>query len=178
MMRSLLLAVLGLAVAVSADKLVDFPIAADAVTYLDGTWTATAAGTTSGKCTFTEGQDWTKSGGGPSGTAARASTRQDCCDLCAQEPACVKAVFIENNKYPESCWLKEAADIAGGAVKKSGVVSCSKVSSTPSPPAFTIKAKVPGDLITDLQTAALVGDPLYELNFKNATMWDSYVWTY
>lgn len=37
MMRSLLLAVLGLAVAVSADKLVDFPIAADAVTYLDGT---------------------------------------------------------------------------------------------------------------------------------------------
>jgi len=87
-------------------------------------------------------------------------------------------VFIENNKYPESCWLKEAADIAGGAVKKSGVVSCSKVSSTPSPPAFTIKAKVPGDLITDLQTAALVGDPLYELNFKNATMWDSYVWTY
>jgi hypothetical protein len=28
--------------------------------------------------------------------------------------------------------------------------------------------KVPGDLITDLQAAALVGDPLYELNFKNA----------
>ena len=51
----------------------------------------------------------------------------------------------------------------------------------PPPPqraAYTIKAKVPGDLITDLQAASLVGDPLYELNFMNATMWDSYVWTY
>lgn len=38
MVRSLLLAVLSVAAAaVSADKLVDFPIAADAVTYLDGT---------------------------------------------------------------------------------------------------------------------------------------------
>ena len=37
------------------------------------------------------------------------------------------------------------------------------------PPAYTIKAKVPGDLITDLQAASLVGDPLYELNFLNAT---------
>ena len=50
----------------------------------------------------------------------------------------------------------------------------------PPPPggSCTIKAKVPGDLITDLQAASLVGDPLYELNFMNATMWDSYVWTY
>jgi hypothetical protein len=24
----------------------------------------------------------------------------------------------------------------------------------------------------------MVGDPLYELNFKNATLWDDFVWTY
>ena len=41
-----------------------------------------------------------------------------------------------------------------------------------------IKGSVPGDLITDLQAASLVGDPLFELNFKNATMWDHYTWTY
>lgn len=45
-------------------------------------------------------------------------------------------------------------------------------------PAQTIRGSVPGDLITDLQAASLVGDPLFELNFKNATMWDTYVWTY
>eukprot|EP01046_Picozoa_sp_COSAG06_P002943 COSAG06_NODE_108_length_23594_cov_43.013450_12_plen_1117_part_00 len=59
---------------------------------------------------------------------------------------------------------------------------CSKAPPPPPPPpphiAYTIKAKVPGDLITDLQAASLVGDPLYELNFMNASIWDSYTWTY
>ena len=41
-----------------------------------------------------------------------------------------------------------------------------------------IRATVPGDLITDLQLAGLIGDPLYELNWKNATLWDGRVWTY
>jgi beta-galactosidase/beta-glucuronidase len=36
----------------------------------------------------------------------------------------------------------------------------------------TIDAQVPGDLLTDLQTANLIGDPLYELNFLNATEWN------
>ena len=41
-----------------------------------------------------------------------------------------------------------------------------------------IRATVPGDLITDLQTAGLIGDPLYELQWLNASLWDSRVWTY
>ncbi len=41
-----------------------------------------------------------------------------------------------------------------------------------------INATVPGDLITDLQVAGLIGDPLYELNWKNATLWDTMDWTY
>ena len=41
-----------------------------------------------------------------------------------------------------------------------------------------IRATVPGDLITDLQTAGLIGDPLYELNWLNSSIWDAHVWTF
>ena len=41
-----------------------------------------------------------------------------------------------------------------------------------------IAAQVPGDLLTDLQTAGLIGDPLYELNFKNASLWNERTWTF
>lgn len=41
----------------------------------------------------------------------------------------------------------------------------------------TFPATVPGDLITDMQHANLIGDPLYELNFKSQ-VWDSCTWTY
>jgi len=40
------------------------------------------------------------------------------------------------------------------------------------PTVYLNNATVPGDVITDLQAAGLIGDPLYELNFKNATLWD------
>ena len=39
-------------------------------------------------------------------------------------------------------------------------------------------ASVPGDLITDLEAAGMVGDPLYELNWLNASIWDTNTWTY
>jgi beta-mannosidase len=41
-----------------------------------------------------------------------------------------------------------------------------------------IRATVPGDLITDLQMAGMIGDPLYEMNWKNYSLWDANVWTY
>ena len=41
----------------------------------------------------------------------------------------------------------------------------------------TIAGKVPGDLITDLQLGGVIGDPLYELNFK-AKNWDDCTWNY
>ena len=37
---------------------------------------------------------------------------------------------------------------------------------------LTINASVPGDLITDLEDAGLVGDPWFETNWRNATLWD------
>jgi hypothetical protein len=47
-------------------------------------------------------------------------------------------------------------------------------------PGFTaIRATVPGDIITDLQTAGLVGDPLFELNWiRDAHVWANSPWTY
>lgn len=40
-----------------------------------------------------------------------------------------------------------------------------------------IAATVPGDLITDLQRAKKIGDPLYERNFKGE-LWDATNWTF
>lgn len=49
---------------------------------------------------------------------------------------------------------------------------------TAGPRTYSISGSVPGDLLTDLQTAKLIGDPLHELNFKNSVMWHNYTWTY
>lgn len=35
-----------------------------------------------------------------------------------------------------------------------------------------IEASVPGDIVSDLHNAGFIGNPLYEMNFLNATMWD------
>jgi hypothetical protein len=43
--------------------------------------------------------------------------------------------------------------------------------------AVTISASVPGDLLTDLQQAGRIADPLHELNFLNSSEW-SKDWTY
>lgn len=43
---------------------------------------------------------------------------------------------------------------------------------------FNIKGAVPGDLITDLQNNGLIPDPLFELNWKNSSLWDDNIWTY
>ncbi len=37
--------------------------------------------------------------------------------------------------------------------------------------------RVPGDLITDLENSGVIGDPLYELNFKSAA-WDRGKWVF
>ena len=42
---------------------------------------------------------------------------------------------------------------------------------------ISIPAKVPGDLITDLENAGEIGDPLYERNFKGV-LWDASNWTF
>lgn len=41
-----------------------------------------------------------------------------------------------------------------------------------------MQAVVPGDILSDLEKAGLIGNPLYELNFKNSTLWMNYTWMY
>jgi beta-mannosidase len=48
---------------------------------------------------------------------------------------------------------------------------------------ITIGARVPGDLVTDLEVAGVIGDPLYETNWvpmgvKTVPIWDATNWTY
>lgn len=42
---------------------------------------------------------------------------------------------------------------------------------------LTVPAVVPGDIITDI-SKHFGYDPLYELNFKNGSLWNDNVWTY
>ena len=42
---------------------------------------------------------------------------------------------------------------------------------------LTVPASVPGDLISDLQAASVIGDPIYELTFLDG-VWDDGNWTY
>eukprot|EP00730_Choanoeca_flexa_P008569 TRINITY_DN12506_c0_g2_i18.p1 TRINITY_DN12506_c0_g2~~TRINITY_DN12506_c0_g2_i18.p1 ORF type:complete len:975 (+),score=156.28 TRINITY_DN12506_c0_g2_i18:81-2927(+) len=44
--------------------------------------------------------------------------------------------------------------------------------------AIQTTGEVPGDLLTDLERSRLIGDPLYELNFKNHSLWTDHAWTY
>ncbi len=37
---------------------------------------------------------------------------------------------------------------------------------------------MPGDLLTDLYKAGLIGDPIRENNFRSPGMWHNYTWTY
>jgi small subunit ribosomal protein S20 len=43
---------------------------------------------------------------------------------------------------------------------------------------LTIPATVPGDLLSDLKAAGIIGEPYYEVNFRNSSLWDDNVWTY
>jgi beta-galactosidase/beta-glucuronidase len=43
---------------------------------------------------------------------------------------------------------------------------------------ISIDASVPGDLLSDLEAANVIGDPLYELNWLNSSIWNNYTWTY
>lgn len=159
--------------------LVDTPIIGDSLTYLDGTWNLEAKASLPGSCTFTDNTDWKPAHAKASGHPVPASTKEECCAQCIEDSDCVVAVFVEEGDM--SCWLKNSVDAAGGSYENKNRMSCKKVPAPPAPPAppkYAISGKVPGDLITDLQSAGLVGDPLYELNWLNKSMWDQNEWTY
>ena len=87
---------------------------------------------------------------------------------CIANTHCAGATYCETGSGCDNeCWIKTAAGVAGGTYKRSKRIACKPHPVAPIPanhtPLFSINATVPGDLITDLQRAGLVGDPIYEV---------------
>ena len=160
----------------AADGLVDHPIAADSITYLNGKWTASTElmPPRSADCTWEDNTDYAH--GSNHGGYAPSESKEECCALCAKQPTCAAAVFALGRGG--SCWFKTQSDMANKSTVN-GVTAC-VVKSTPGTGGkkLSIPATVPGDLITDLESAGIIGDPLYELNWLNSTIWDVNTWTY
>jgi beta-mannosidase len=171
----------------------DEPVAASGATvYLDGgDWLVTSAPLPpappprcSERCCFEQGVDWRPREGNTSGRVdANATTSAACCAACAAAPDCFVAVLSDVHEgSPAKCWLKTAEDAAGGSYVRGGArTSCQpgRAPAPPPPPPRRIAGSVPGDLLTDLQNAGAIPDPLFEDNFlTNASVWAGSVWTY
>ena len=156
-----------------ASGLVDNPIAASVLVSLDSSetvqWTASISGGTPAGCSFVNATDYLPSAWISEQKGVASS--QQCCDMCWSETLCAASVYVAADK---TCWLKE--DLSGGAVSKAGRVACAKKRGAV--PSLTVKASVPGDLLTDLQRAGQLGDPLFEKNWLNDTLYHQHNWTY
>ena len=164
--------------------LVDHPFLGDTVTYLDSfhdgqpgnAWTAwTTSSPPSSACDFKSDVDYDH---GTTGGDVAASNQDECCALCAADASCAAGVFVKGK-----CWKKTQAQLAKPSTVK-GTVACAPLTRPPpaswgpGPDSLKMKANVPGDLLTDLQSAGLIGDPLYEMNFLNNSLWEDEQWTY
>uniref|UniRef100_A0A7S0IZA9 beta-mannosidase n=1 Tax=Calcidiscus leptoporus TaxID=127549 RepID=A0A7S0IZA9_9EUKA len=152
--------------------MLDTPIAASTLVMLDSRhveWTAAVSGGAPNGCSYTSDADWL-----PSASLAALSgvaTAGECCALCWSETLCAASVFVGSDK---TCFLKE--DLTGGSIARPQHVSC--VKKRGAAPSLVIKAQVPGDLLTDLERAGQIGNPLYEKNFLNDTLYQQHNWTY
>ena len=151
---------------VEAGGLVDDPIGAAKITYLDSSasvkWSASVSGGVPAGCTFTNETDWL-----PSTWIAEVQhvvSQEACCALCWTETLCAASVYVASDS---TCWLKN--NLTGGSISQAGRVSCVKARGAE--PKLTIPAQVPGDLLTDLQRAGQIGDPNFEKNFLNDTLY-------
>jgi hypothetical protein len=140
------------------------------------------------RCCFEPGMDWRPLKGNLSGRIdASAHTQTECCEACATAPDCFVAVLSDVHEgIPAKCWLKTVEGAAGGSYYRGGGrTSCmpgAKRPPAPPPPPSPpqrILGSVPGDLLTDLQNADAIPDPLFEDNFlANASVWTDSIWTY
>ena len=178
----------------------DHPIAAGEPIYLDGAWTLASSAledtpsppscTKTTGCCFQNGIDWKPASGPNSGHPIPAASAAACCAACtaygerSYNDGCYVAVFLINGGRKQ-CWFKSRQDAAGGSYSRpeDGRVSCMPKTKPlpplpPPPPPHNIVGTVPGDLISDLEAAGLVGDPYFEVNWLNSSLWATNVWTY
>jgi hypothetical protein len=132
-------------------------------------------------CTFKNDTDFGSNSSTDFQHPGKVASAQECCSLCARDSSCAGATFCNKGTGCDNeCWVKKTKDVQTSYHRK-GRVACTKLPPTPSNSTnakFTIPATVPGDLLTDLENAKLIGDPLFEFNFKNATLWANYTWEY
>ena len=95
-----------------------------------------------------------------------------CCAACRANSACLGSVLFAATS---TCTLHNTSGLAL-RVHRAGATACFK--GPASNAAVAVPATVPGDHLTDLQTAKLIEDPLFDLNFKNSTVWGERTWTY
>lgn len=171
MMMIRLLSELSLLAAVRAAGLRADPIVGTSVQYLDGSdWKAAAERvTTSPGCKFTPNLDFNV---GTIGERRPAETKEQCCQLCHDDPTCVAGVLAD-----DMCWFKTAADVQKPSKPAHPTMAC--VHEIEHTGDLAIPATVPGDLITDLEKAGVIGDPLFEMNFLNgSSTWNLPKWNY
>jgi hypothetical protein len=139
-----------------------------------------------GSCKFEENTDY----GDPalrtadSVTASKMAyslTPQQCCEVCGADPSCAVAVWsVGHNPWTGSkvgsCQLKPAAVVSNKTARANYTAILPTARS--SWQAVSFNATVPGDLVTDLQRAGMIDDPLFGTNFKNASIWSGDGWNY
>lgn len=93
--------------------------------------------------------------------------------LCAAGAARGAHLIVGDTDAPP-IWLSGGGD--GGGMPRGHVWTAT---ATKGPNAgISIPAVVPGDLLSDLERAGLIGDPLYMLNFLNSSLWANNTWQY
>jgi beta-mannosidase len=101
-----------------------------------------------------------------------ATTSEDCCSKCRAEPTCLGSVL---SPATSTCTLHNVTGLEL-RIHRAGSYAC--YPGPASNAAVSVPAAIPGDHLTDLQSAGLIDDPLFDLNFQNATVWGGRTWSY
>ncbi|KAL3911881.1 MAG: hypothetical protein SGPRY_008528, partial [Prymnesium sp.] len=157
-----------------AASLQEQSLASSAVLSLDSgggvAWTALRSGGAPLGCAFTPNTDLNHTADTLS-EHTHVATAEECCSLCWSETLCSASVFSLRQR---TCSLKRALNSHG--VPRPAHTLCVRRRGAASP--LAVKARVPGDLISDLQRAGEIADPLFEANFLNDSLYHQYNWTY
>jgi hypothetical protein len=97
-------------------------------------------------------------------------------------------VFVTNQPTGSNCYAKNKAAVSKKTTKPNRMACVLGTPSAPTPPlppppacsGGHMTATVPGDVLSDLHRAGKIGDPLYELNFKDKEQQALWMqdWTY
>ena len=112
----------------------------------------------------------------PQGLKRSARSSAECCEHCVRDALCSVAVHVPAQGI---CWLKTESEAAGSRRPREGRTTLVPRTLGAAAAPIEVAATVPGDALTDLQRAGLLGDPLYENTFvTNASLWQLRWWRY